>query len=168
MATRPIAMAIDLKSLSYLRAHRRSLCHNTDRGHILSWNPPSSLHTPTALDKAYDDHAPWHSDLSPYPKYSLFGFIVAKPMRSPTPWVYPFGLSAFCYDIEIPFNVSVELCIQGMHWKLCYILQEIKSKTFGEIATRAHGIEMSFNCKEDEYLVDINDDDGDDDDDATP
>ncbi|KAL0386312.1 UNVERIFIED_CONTAM: hypothetical protein Sradi_3025500 [Sesamum radiatum] len=35
------------------------------------------------------------------------------------------------------------------------------------IATRAHGIEMSFNCKEDEYLVDASEDDGDDDD-ATP
>ncbi|KAL0308870.1 UNVERIFIED_CONTAM: hypothetical protein Sradi_5829300 [Sesamum radiatum] len=64
-------MAIDLKSLNHLRAHRRSRYHNTDRGQILSWNPPSSLHTPTALDKAYDDHALWHSHLSPYPRYSL-------------------------------------------------------------------------------------------------
>ncbi|KAL0462780.1 UNVERIFIED_CONTAM: hypothetical protein Slati_0165600 [Sesamum latifolium] len=59
---------------------------------------------------------------------------------------------------------AVELCIQGMHWELCYILQAIKPKTFGELATRAHGIEMSFNCKEDEYLVDASEDDGDDDD----
>ncbi|KAL0281838.1 UNVERIFIED_CONTAM: hypothetical protein Sradi_7282200 [Sesamum radiatum] len=64
-------MAIDLKSLNHLKAHRRSRCHNTDRGQILSWNPPSSLHTPTALDKAYDDHALWHNHLSPYPRYSL-------------------------------------------------------------------------------------------------
>ncbi|KAL0413227.1 UNVERIFIED_CONTAM: hypothetical protein Sradi_1524400 [Sesamum radiatum] len=42
-----------------------------------------------------------------------------------------------------------------------------KTKTFGELATRAHGIEMSFNCKEDEYLVDASEDDGDYDD-ATP
>ncbi|KAL0387738.1 UNVERIFIED_CONTAM: hypothetical protein Sradi_2655600 [Sesamum radiatum] len=62
-------MAIDLKSLNHLKAHRRSRCHNTDRGQILSWNPPSSLHTPTALDKAYDDI--WHNHLSPYPKYNL-------------------------------------------------------------------------------------------------
>ncbi|KAL0447727.1 UNVERIFIED_CONTAM: hypothetical protein Slati_1900600 [Sesamum latifolium] len=40
--------------------------------------------------------------------------------------------------------------------------------TFGELATRAYGIEMSLNCKEDECLVDANDDDGDDDDDTTP
>ncbi|KAL0325156.1 UNVERIFIED_CONTAM: hypothetical protein Sradi_5084900 [Sesamum radiatum] len=59
---------------------------------------------------------------------------------------------------------AIEMCIQGMHWELCYILQAIKPKTFEELATRAHGIEMSFNCKEDEYSVDPNDDDGD----ATP
>ncbi|KAL0402638.1 UNVERIFIED_CONTAM: hypothetical protein Slati_4293700 [Sesamum latifolium] len=67
------------------------------------------------------------------------------------------------------YNARLELCIQGMHWELCYILQAIKPKTFGELATRAHGIEMSFNCKEDAYLVNVNDEDGgDDDDDATP
>ncbi|KAL0282158.1 UNVERIFIED_CONTAM: hypothetical protein Sangu_2487700 [Sesamum angustifolium] len=64
-------MAIDLKSLNHLRAHWRSCCHNTDRGRILSWNPPSLVHTPIALDKAYDNHALWHSHLSPYPRYSL-------------------------------------------------------------------------------------------------
>ncbi|KAL0329397.1 UNVERIFIED_CONTAM: hypothetical protein Sradi_4926400 [Sesamum radiatum] len=64
-------MAIDLKSLNHLRAHSRSRYHNTDRGQILSWNPPSLLHTPTALDKAYNEHVLWHSHLSPYPRYSL-------------------------------------------------------------------------------------------------
>ncbi|KAL0336739.1 UNVERIFIED_CONTAM: hypothetical protein Sradi_4885800 [Sesamum radiatum] len=64
-------MAIDLKSLNHLKAHRRSRCHNTDRGQILSWNPLSSLHTLTALDKAYDDHALWHNHLLPYPRYVL-------------------------------------------------------------------------------------------------
>ncbi|KAK4411746.1 hypothetical protein Sango_0247600 [Sesamum angolense] len=59
---------------------------------------------------------------------------------------------------------AIEMCIQGMHWELCYILQPIKPNTFKELATRAHGIGMSFNCKEDEYSVDPNDDDGD----ATP
>ncbi|KAL0396483.1 UNVERIFIED_CONTAM: hypothetical protein Scaly_0096700 [Sesamum calycinum] len=62
---------------------------------------------------------------------------------------------------------AIEMCIQGMHWELCYILQAIKPNNFKELATRAHGIEMSFNCKEDEYSVDPNDDDGDDCD-ATP
>ncbi|KAL0405628.1 UNVERIFIED_CONTAM: hypothetical protein Slati_3876700 [Sesamum latifolium] len=64
-------MAIDLKSPNYLREYRRSRYHNTDRGHILSWNPPTSLHNPTILDKVYDDHALRHNNLSPYPRYSL-------------------------------------------------------------------------------------------------
>ncbi|KAL0303086.1 UNVERIFIED_CONTAM: hypothetical protein Sradi_6176700 [Sesamum radiatum] len=80
--------------------------------------------------------------------------------------------TAFDWYIDLEANSVdswVELSIQGMHWELCYILQAIKPKTFGELVTRAHGIEMSFNCKEDEYLVDASedDDDDDDDDDAT-
>ncbi|KAL0294791.1 UNVERIFIED_CONTAM: hypothetical protein Sangu_3210700 [Sesamum angustifolium] len=50
-----------LESPNHLRAHMRSRRHNTDRGQILSWNPLSSLHTPTALDKDYDDHASRHN-----------------------------------------------------------------------------------------------------------
>ncbi|KAL0352275.1 UNVERIFIED_CONTAM: hypothetical protein Scaly_1616200 [Sesamum calycinum] len=68
------------------------------------------------------------------------------------------NLSLNCKD-RLSETSAIEMCIQGMHWELCYILQAIKSKTFEELATRAHGIEMSFNCKEDEYSVDPNDDD---------
>ncbi|KAL0284731.1 UNVERIFIED_CONTAM: hypothetical protein Sangu_2811700 [Sesamum angustifolium] len=76
------------------------------------------------------------------------------------------NLSLNCKD-RLSEASAIEICIQGMHWELCYNLQAIKPKTFEELATRAHGIEMSFNCKEDEYSVDPNDDDGDDGD-ATP
>ncbi|KAK4384590.1 hypothetical protein Sango_3045500 [Sesamum angolense] len=76
------------------------------------------------------------------------------------------NLSLNCKD-RLSEASAIEMCIQGMHWELCYILQAIKPKTFEELATRAHGIEMSFNYKEDEYSVDPNDDDGDDGD-ATP
>ncbi|KAL0440567.1 UNVERIFIED_CONTAM: hypothetical protein Slati_2539700 [Sesamum latifolium] len=48
---------------------------------------------------------------------------------------------------------TVELCIQGMH------SSSNKTKDFWKASHQAHGIEMSFNCKEDEYLVDGNDDD---------
>ncbi|KAL0395921.1 UNVERIFIED_CONTAM: hypothetical protein Scaly_0040500 [Sesamum calycinum] len=75
-------------------------------------------------------------------------------------------LSLNCKDRLSEASV-IEMCIQDMHWELCYILQAIKPKTFGELTTRAHGIEMSFNCKEDEYPVDPNNDDSDDGD-ATP
>ncbi|KAL0324468.1 UNVERIFIED_CONTAM: hypothetical protein Scaly_2413900 [Sesamum calycinum] len=71
------------------------------------------------------------------------------------------NLSLNCKD-RLSEASAIEMCIQGMHWELCYILQAIKPKTFEELATRAHGIEMSFNCKEDEYSVDPSDDDGDD------
>ncbi|KAL0444413.1 UNVERIFIED_CONTAM: hypothetical protein Slati_2164000 [Sesamum latifolium] len=69
------------------------------------------------------------------------------------------NLSLTCKDTLSEIS-AVELCIRGMHWELCYILQARKPKTFGELATRTHGIEMSFNCKEDEYLVDASEDDG--------
>ncbi|KAK4383809.1 hypothetical protein Sango_2741200 [Sesamum angolense] len=76
------------------------------------------------------------------------------------------NLSLNCKD-RLSEASAIEMCIQGMHWELCYILQAIKPNTFEDLATRAHGIKMSFNCKEDEYSVDPNDDDGDDGD-ATP
>ena len=30
--------------------------------------------------------------------------------------------------------LAVEMCIQGMHWGLLYILEEVRSRTFEELA----------------------------------
>ncbi|KAL0386355.1 UNVERIFIED_CONTAM: hypothetical protein Slati_4547800 [Sesamum latifolium] len=43
-------------STTHLQAHRRYLCHVMTGDGSSSWNSSSSLHTPTALDKAYNDH----------------------------------------------------------------------------------------------------------------
>ncbi|KAL0420656.1 UNVERIFIED_CONTAM: hypothetical protein Slati_3088500 [Sesamum latifolium] len=53
---RATTMATSSLSVTHLQAHRRYLCHVMIGDGSSSWNSPSSLYIPTALDKAYDDH----------------------------------------------------------------------------------------------------------------
>ena len=48
------------------------------------------------------------------------------------------------YNDRLSEVLAVELCIQGMHWGLLYILQGIQPHTFEELATQAHGMELSI------------------------
>lgn len=53
------------------------------------------------------------------------------------------SLSLDCKD-KLSEISAVEMCIQGMHWGFLYILQGIKPRTFEELATRAHDMELSI------------------------
>ena len=53
------------------------------------------------------------------------------------------NLSLNCND-QLSESSAIEMCIQGINWAISYILQEIKPKTFEELATRAHDMELSI------------------------
>ena len=53
------------------------------------------------------------------------------------------SLSLDCKD-RLSKVSAIEMCIQGMHWRLLYILQAIKPRTFEKLATRAHDMELSI------------------------
>ncbi|KAL0313252.1 UNVERIFIED_CONTAM: hypothetical protein Sradi_5724500 [Sesamum radiatum] len=51
-----MTVAVGFLSVTHLNVHRRYDCHVMTGDGSSSWNSSSSLHTPTALDRAYDDH----------------------------------------------------------------------------------------------------------------
>ena len=53
------------------------------------------------------------------------------------------SLSLDCKD-RLSEVSTVEMCIQGMHWGLLYILQGIRPHIFEELVTRAHDMELSI------------------------
>ncbi|KAL0355693.1 UNVERIFIED_CONTAM: hypothetical protein Sradi_4016200 [Sesamum radiatum] len=67
---RATTVATASPSITHVQAHRRYLCHIMTEDGSSFWNSSSSLHTPTTLDKAYDDHI-WDTIIShTSPRYS--------------------------------------------------------------------------------------------------
>ncbi|KAH7840884.1 hypothetical protein Vadar_022933 [Vaccinium darrowii] len=60
------------------------------------------------------------------------------------------NLSLNCKD-RISEVSAIEMCTKGMCWSLQYILQGIKPKTFEELATRAHDMELTVAISDKEY-----------------
>ncbi|KAL0323626.1 UNVERIFIED_CONTAM: hypothetical protein Sangu_1981900 [Sesamum angustifolium] len=53
------------------------------------------------------------------------------------------NLSLNCKD-RLSEASAIKMCIQGMHWGLRNILQGILPKSFNELTTRAHDVELSM------------------------
>ena len=53
------------------------------------------------------------------------------------------ALSLECKD-RLSKASAVEMCTQGMHWDLLYVLQMSKPRTFQELATKAHDMEVTI------------------------
>ncbi|KAA0057247.1 ty3-gypsy retrotransposon protein [Cucumis melo var. makuwa] len=61
-------------------------------------------------------------------------------------------LSLDCKD-KLTKLSAAEMCTQGMHWKLLYILQGIKPRTFEELTTRSHDMKRSIANREAKYFL---------------
>ncbi|KAL0394666.1 UNVERIFIED_CONTAM: hypothetical protein Slati_4432800 [Sesamum latifolium] len=72
-----MTVATASQSVTHLQVDRRYLYHVMTEDGSSSWNSPSSLHTPTAPDKAHEDHV-WDIIIScTDPRYSHRVYVTA-------------------------------------------------------------------------------------------
>ncbi|CAH9125410.1 unnamed protein product [Cuscuta epithymum] len=45
---------------------------------------------------------------------------------------------------RISTSSAIDMCIEGMHWELCYILKGVNPNTFDELASKARNMELSI------------------------
>ncbi|KAL0448198.1 UNVERIFIED_CONTAM: hypothetical protein Slati_1947700 [Sesamum latifolium] len=94
---RATTVATGSPSVIHLQVHRRYYCHVMTGDGSSSWNSPSSLHTPTALDKLYDDHI-WDTVTSrTNPRYSHCVHVttVISQVRGLLPYYRSLGLESY-------------------------------------------------------------------------
>ncbi|KAL0292761.1 UNVERIFIED_CONTAM: hypothetical protein Sradi_6974800 [Sesamum radiatum] len=97
--------AAGFPSVTHLQVHRRYDCHVMTRDGSSFWNSPSSLHTPTALDRAYGDHIKDTVTSCTNPRYSLRVHVTAMISQVR-------GLLPYCRSRRFE---SYRPSLQGLH-----------------------------------------------------
>ncbi|KAL0420555.1 UNVERIFIED_CONTAM: hypothetical protein Slati_3078400 [Sesamum latifolium] len=84
-------------SVTHLQVHRRYDCHVMTGDGSSSWNSPSSLHTLTALDRAYGDHIRDTVTSCTNPRYSHRVHVTAMipQVRGLLPYYQSWGLKSY-------------------------------------------------------------------------
>ncbi|KAL0409633.1 UNVERIFIED_CONTAM: hypothetical protein Sradi_1897700 [Sesamum radiatum] len=94
---RTTTVATASPSTTHIQAHRRYLCHVMTGDGSSFWNSSSSIHTPTALDKAYDDHIRDTVTSRTNPRYShrVHVTVMISQVRGLLPYYRSRGLKSY-------------------------------------------------------------------------
>ncbi|KAL0367481.1 UNVERIFIED_CONTAM: hypothetical protein Sradi_3638200 [Sesamum radiatum] len=94
---RATTAATTFPSTTHLLAHRRYCCHVMTGDGSCSWNSPTSLHTPTALNKAYDDQIrdTVTSRTNPRYSYHVYVTVMISQVQRLLPYYQSRGLESY-------------------------------------------------------------------------